>query len=134
MELIEEVQNVIEHCRKYASDLLIETCEAYPFGAFIDTIGNVHPMEVEVDKNNMPNVGQVISQLKEYADAEMQVEKMRGYVLCYEVSYEMEEGGQSLDAIAIDVTHVEESPPLFYLPFNAGEEMSVGELFAVERS
>lgn len=104
MELSDEILNTIEHCKEYAVDLLTETGEAYPFGAFIDTIGNVHPLEMEIDKKNVPTIGKVVETLGKYCETEMADNKMNGYALCYEVSYELEEG-QKQDAIAIDLKH-----------------------------
>ena len=43
----EEIEKLIEHSFEYAQELIIDTKEFYPFGAYIDTIGNVHPLEFE---------------------------------------------------------------------------------------
>ena len=134
MDLIEEIQKTIQHCQEYASELLIETGEAYPFGAFIDTIGNVHPLEMEIDKKNIPTIGEAIEVLEKYCQDELSEKRIRGYALCYEVSYQVDESSSKQDAIAIDVKHQSETTPLFYLPFEKEEEMKIMELFAVGRN
>lgn len=134
MELSEEIQKTIEHCETYARELLLETGEAYPFGAFVDTIGNVHPMEMEIDKKNIPTIGKVVETLKKFGEEEMSEKRMLAYALCYEVSYRLSEDSGEMDAIAIDLKHQNEDVPLFYLPFEKGEEMEVGDLFAVARN
>lgn len=130
----EEVSKTLEHCIDYATDLLLETGEAYPFGAFIDTVGNVHPLEMEIDNKNVPNIGQVVESLSKYCEEEMAAERMRGYALCYEVEYRLSEEDEPSDAIAIDIKHVEDSVDIYFLPFNKSDQMDVGKLFAVQRS
>ncbi|WP_070138238.1 hypothetical protein [Crocinitomix algicola] len=132
----EELENLLKHCVEYASDLLVETGESYPFGAFIDTIGNVHPLEMEIDTKNVPTIGQVIENLKGYCEGEMKASKMNGYALAYEVALQLEEGQDKIDAISIDMKHIEnEEPPLFYLPFKLIEPKKgePGEIFGVKR-
>lgn len=132
----EEVEKLLTHSVEYATELLTETGEAYPFGAFIDTIGNVHPLEMEIDPKKVPNIGQVIAGLTTYCEGEMETEKIRGYALAYEVKLQLEEGADPMDAIAFDMKHVEsENIPLFYLPFTPepNKKASVGEVFAVKR-
>ena len=135
MKLKEEVQKLLDHCVEYAKELLEETGEAYPFGGFIDTIGNVHPLEMEVDKKNMPTIGKVIETLTKYGEVEMKGNRMRGFAITYEVSMQLTDDGKEQDCIAIDITHQEQEIPAFYLPFDKNEdgEMEIGELFAVNR-
>ena len=131
--MTEEVQKLLDHCVEYASQLLTETGEAYPFGGFIDTIGNVHPMEMEIDKNNTPPIGKVIEVLSKFGDDEMAAESMRGYALTYEAEVQLSED-EAQNCIAIDIKHVEDHQPIFYLPFTWNtDKMEVGELFAVAR-
>lgn len=132
--MTEEIGKAIDHCVEYATDLLVETGEAYPFGAFIDTIGNVHPLEMEIDKKNVPNIGKVVEVLQKYCEEEMQAEKIRAYALCYEVSVKFDEEGENEDCICIDMKHVEEDVDLVYLWFDSsGEEMEIKGTFAVKR-
>lgn len=130
----EEIQKLLDHCVEYATELLNETGEAYPFGGFIDTIGNVHPMEMEIDKNNIPPIGKVIEALSIFGNTEMKEEKMHGYAVTYEASVDISQA-EKTDCIAIDIKHFEDETPIFYLPFTKSEEgkMLVGELFAVKR-
>ncbi|MDA7803102.1 hypothetical protein N8987_00815 [Crocinitomix sp.] len=132
----EELDNLLAHSVEYATELLNETGESYPFGAFIDTIGNVHPLEMEIDPKKVPTIGEVVENLKTYCEGEMKASKMNGYALAYEVSLQLDEGDEPIDAIAIDMKHLEnEEPPLFYLPFTTVERriVEVGELFGVQR-
>lgn len=132
----EEVEKMLEHSVEYASELLTETGESYPFGAFIDTIGNVHPLEMEIDRKKIPNIGQVIDVLTKYCEVELKNERLRGYALAYEVKLQLETEKDPVDAIAIDMKHVDQDDvPLFYLPFSFEENKKArpGELFAVKR-
>ena len=129
----EEIEKLLNHCVEYATELLTETGEAYPFGGFIDTIGNTHPMEMEVDKNNMPNIGTVLENLRKYGDEEMAESRMNGYAVTYEAEVSITET-EKQNCIAIDIIHADEQP-IYYLPFTwGGDKMKVGELFAVERA
>ena len=132
----EEIQKTLDHCVEYATDLLVETGESYPFGAFIDTIGNVHPLEMEIDKKNVPTIGKVIEALSKYCEEEMSANKIRAYALTYEVALQFEDKGDQQDCIAIDIKHVEDTAPLFYLPFTKEEDgkSTPGDLFAVQRN
>ena len=128
-----EIQKLLDHCSEFATELLTETGESYPFAAWLDTIGNVHPMELEFDKKNVPNIGNAVEQLRKFCENEMTQNKIRGYAVCYEVKYVLVPDGESKAAIAIDSKHCEEAAPIFYLPFEKASEMSVGELFAVKK-
>lgn len=134
--MIEEVEKLLEHSIEYATNLLLETGESYPFGAYSDTIGNVHPLEMEIDTKKVPTIGQVIENLTSYCEGEMKATKMSGYALAYEVKLQLEEGSDSIDAIAFDIIHSEQDAvDLFYLPFTTTPERkaTVGELFGVKR-
>lgn len=125
---------LLEHCIEYATDLLTETGEAYPFGAFADTVGNVHPLEMEIDKKNVPNIGKVMQALEKYCTDEMAEGRVTSYALSYEVSLKFSEDEPAQDCLAIDIRGTEEVP-LFYLPFEKkGDQTAVGEVFAVKRS
>lgn len=130
----EEIQKLLDHCVEYATELLTETGEAYPFGGFIDTIGNVHPMEMEIQKSNVPNIGKVVETLSKFGDVEMEGKRFRGYAVTYEAEVNFSDADKK-DCIAIDIKHIEEETPVFYLPFEKGEEgqIKIGELFAVKR-
>ena len=47
-----EIDKIIEHSYEYAKDILTDTGELYPFGAYIGIEENVHPLEFEYDKKN----------------------------------------------------------------------------------
>lgn len=135
--MIEEVEKLLEHSVEYATDLLNETGECYPFGAFIDTIGNVHPLEMEVtDTKNMPKIGQVIEALTIYCEGELKASKLKGYALAYEVQLQLEEGAEPIDAIAFDMKHIEqEMIDFYYLPFTTKDKKAeLGTIFAVKKS
>lgn len=128
-----EVQSMLDHCEEYATDLLKETGEAYPFGAFTDTAGQVHPLEMEIDKKNVPNIGKVVEALHTYGKTELAAQKIGGYAVTYECEIQISEE-EKLDCIAIDITHPAEETPLFYLPFRVSDlGVGVDELFAVKR-
>lgn len=128
-----EVKSILEHCEEYSTDLLKETGEAYPFGAFTDTLGQVHPLEMEIDKKNVPTIGKVVEALRKYGQSELTEKRINGYAVTYECEIQISED-EKLDCIAIDITHSAEETPLFYLPFSVSEVgVGVYELFAVKR-
>lgn len=131
----EEIQKLLNHCMEYATELLTETGESYPFAAYIDTIGNVHPLEMEIDTKNVPKLGTVVESLKKYCELEMSERRMHGYALAYEVKIKLDEKTET-DAIAFDLHHADEKNlPNYYLPFSTTAEKSVtiGEVFAVKQ-
>ena len=120
---------------EYASELLKETGECYPFGAFLDTIENVHPLEMEVNPKKLPNIGQVMEHLEKYCKTEVAEKRMNGYALCYEVGYTLDADEGEQQAIAIEMQHLsDEVEHNYYLPFSKkGDELELGLLFAVKR-
>ena len=134
--MTEEIEKMLQHTVAYATELLQETGEAYPFGAFLDTIDNVHPLEMEIDPKNVPTNGKVIENLSTYCTTEMAADKMNAFALAYEVQVQLEADADPIEAIAIDMTHkTEKNIPLFYLPYTANDtkSASIGQLFAVKR-
>lgn len=127
---------IIEHSREYARELLIDTGELYPFGAYIGMEGHVHPIEYEYDKKNMPTVGVVLDSLTDYCDKEMEEGRMLAYGLTYEASVQLEKDGDFIDTFVIDIRLKEESaPPLLYHPYSvsANKTVTFDEPFAVKR-
>lgn len=94
-------KKLIDHSVEYAAELLEETGESYPFAAYIDTVGNVHPLEMEIDKKNVPTIGKVVDILEKYCIEESEKETMQAYCLSYEVKVQLNEN-TTTDAIAFD--------------------------------
>lgn len=130
-----EIEDLIEHSHEYACNLIKGTRELYPFGAFIDTLGQVHPLEFDTEENEIPNNGKVVEALTKYCEGEFNAEKMNAYAMIYEVSMQLEEGAKPIDAFAIDIKHKSEEAPLFYYPFTVSETgfVEFQEGFAVKR-
>ena len=115
----EDLKKLLDHSVEYASELLLETGDCYPFGAYLDTIGNVHPLEMEIDAKNVPQIGKVIDALTIYCTTEMAEKRMHGYCLSYEVKVQLSENTVT-DAIAFELVHqTEQSIPKYYLPFTS---------------
>lgn len=126
-------EKLLEHCDEYATDILKDTGECYPFGAYIDTIDNVHPLEMEFDPKNMPKVGAVLEGLEKYCKDEIAANRMKAYAICCEAAVDLTEE-ESLTTVCIDITNPTEETPLFYLPYKTSElGTGVQELFAVKR-
>jgi len=131
-----ETQKIIDHSFEYAKELLEETGEFYPFGAYLDTRGQVHPLEFELDKKNMPTNGQVIEGLTIYCKDEMEKGKIQAYGITFDAGVQMREGEGAVDTVAIDVTLSNgETEPVYYFPYEVTETGKVvfGEVFAVKR-
>lgn len=126
-------ENLLEHCDEYATEILKDTGECYPFAAYIDMAGQVHPLELEYDPKNMPKVGAVLQGLEEYCKKEVAESRMKAYAICCEAEVALSEE-EILTTVCINITNPEDEAPLFYLPYT-NSEMGVGvqELFAVKR-
>jgi len=110
-----EIEKLIDHSFEYAQELLVDTKEFYPFGAFIDTIGNVHPLEFEFNPKKMPQVGEVLESLKEYCETEISEDRMNAYGLTFEANLKLTEDGPQQTSIGLKVRHkTEKDLPDFY--------------------
>ena len=126
---------LLDHSLEYARELLIDTGESYPFGAFLDTLDNVHPLEMDIDKKKMPQNGEVIESLEKYCKEEMESDKMNGCCMAYEVQLNLEKDADPVDAIAFNISYKDEKDiPIFYLPFSFDNNKTVvfQEVFAVK--
>ena len=137
MIINEEVQNLLDHCNNYATDLLMETGEFFPFGALTDAAGRTHHREVEIDLKNIPSNGEILDLLLEYFEDQYQNHNAKCFAISFETTIQMDKN-TSTDAIAIDIRHKQEKEiPVFYIPFKVieGEEyVQFGEMFAVKRN
>ena len=131
-----DIESIINHSIEYAEDLIEGTLEFYPFGAYIDTIGNVHPLEFEINPKKMPKVEEVLESLTTYCEGEMKNGKMHAYGLTFESELVLEEGADTVKCISIDIKHKDEDDvPMFYQSYTIEEENNVvyGEIFAVKK-
>lgn len=132
----EEIEKLIEHSFEYAQELLIDTKEFYPFGAYIDTIGNVHPLEFEFDPKNMPQVKTVLDSLTKYCETEMAENRMHAYGLAFEAELQLKEDESQKTCIGLKVKHQTESNlPDFYqeYSFNDDQLPKFEDIFAVKK-
>ncbi len=130
-----EIEKLIDHSFEYAQELLIDTKEFYPFGAYIDTIGNVHPLEFEYNPKKMPQVGEVLDSLAKYCETEMTENRMHAYGLTFEANLILEENGPNETCIGLKVKHqTEKDLPDFYqvYHFNEDKNLDFGEIFGVK--
>ena len=131
-----DIEKIIDHSIEYAQDLIEGTLEFYPFGAFIDTIGNVHPLEFEFDTKKMPQVQEVIDGLEKYCKNQMEQGKMHAYGLIFESELVLEADSDAVKCISIDCQHKDEKDiPLFYQSYTISEEndVSYSDVFGVKR-
>ena len=131
-----DTQKIIDHSFEYAKELLEETGEFYPFGAYLDNKGQVHPLEFELDKKNMPTNGQVIEGLTIYCKEEMENGKIIAFGITFEAGVQMKEDQGAIETVAIDITLSKgEVEPVYYFPYSFKQEGKIefGEAFAVKR-
>ncbi len=135
MKLTENMQNLLDHCQNYSSDLLMETGEIFPFGALTDASGRTHHREVEVNLKAVPPNGEIINDLMAYFEDQYQNHEAIGFAIAYESRVQLDKKNAT-DAVAIDMKfRDDEDLPMFYLPFSFSEEdghVMFGELFAVK--
>ncbi|HAE32008.1 MAG TPA: hypothetical protein DCF89_12900 [Flavobacteriales bacterium] len=126
--MTEAQQLLAENCLQSAREMLIQTDEFYPFGAFLGPTGIAHPLGIEVDKKNIPNNGNLIKQLIDLAKSE----NFEQYSLCYEVSLQMSEAKPAIDAICVEFSETE--APKVYQPFSkVNNEYIFDDVFAVQQ-
>ncbi len=131
----EEINELLDHCRNYAEDLLMETGELFPFGALMDAEGRSHHREVEIDPKHVPSNGEIIEMLLEYFEYEFNSAEARAYAIACEASVMLDET-TATDAISVDIKHkVVADIPMYYFPFKISKdgEVKFGEAFAVRR-
>jgi len=125
--MIGQHQALVDHCLETAKEMLDQTNEFHPFGAFLGKNGTVHPLGVEVDKKNIPSNGDIIQQLNDLAKSE----EIEHYSLCYEVSVQVDSSINPTDAICVEIKVT--GFPKFYLPYSkSGETFVYDEVFAVK--
>ncbi len=130
-------EKIIDHSFEYAKDLLEDTGQCYPFGAFVDNSEVVHPLEFEItDKKNIPNNESVIWSLNKFCASELKENKIIAYGLTYEAIVQLKEDEPGIDTIAIDIiNNTDEDIPIYYYPYKSDKQGNVefGEPFAVKR-
>ncbi len=133
MENIE--QKLLNHSVDYAKELIVDTLEFYPFGAFIDTIDNVHPLEFDYDKKKQPTVETVLNSLTKYCETELANKKIKAYALTYESEVKLSENTDTLKCITVEIkTKNSEQFPKYFVPYHINENKKVtfDEMFAVK--
>lgn len=132
MEKIE--QKLLNHSVDYAKELIIDTLEFYPFGAYIDTIDNVHPLEFEYDKKKQPTVERVLNSLTQYCEKELADKKMMAYALTFESEVKLSEDADALKCITIEIkTENAEKLPQYFIPYHVNDKkVTFDEMFAVK--
>lgn len=137
MNLPEPVEILLDHCKNYASDLLMESGELFPFGALTDARGRTHHREVEVDLKNIPSNGEIIEALETYFKDQMENHDALGYAVACEARVQLDEHNTT-DSVAIDIRYKDDPDlPMFYLPFAYKadkDHVEFGSLFAVKRT
>ncbi len=130
------IDKIIEHCTEYAQDLLQDTSQCYPFGAFVDKAGIVHPLEFDLESSeSTPNNETVVNSLKLYCNKELKEGRIIAYGITFEADVQLEEGKDPVETISIDiVTNEEKALPVYYFPYSLSEgELTYKEAFAVKR-
>ncbi len=131
-----ELKSIIDHSVEYATELLEQLGELHPFGAFTDLRKQVHPLEMEIDKKNVPTNGKIIETLWNYCFGEMEAKKITAFGITFESALKMEEGKDSVDVIVIIANHsTEKDLPAYCTPFSISNngKVELGEMFAVDK-
>ncbi len=131
----QEITELLDHCHNYATELLMETGELFPFGALMDATGRTHHREVEIDPKHVPSNGEIIELLLKYFEEEYSEKGARAFAITYEADVQISKT-KSTDTIAVDIRHKEVPDiPIYYFPFkfSGDEQVGFGEAFAVKR-
>lgn len=130
-----DLQTILSLSLEYAVDMLEESSELHPFGAFTDNQGQVHPIEMEIDKNNIPTNGKVIETLWNLCMEEMEAKRITAFGITIESALKFSEDEESQDVIVVLPKHkTEEDLPAYCTPFTISKEgkIETGEMFAVD--
>ncbi len=136
MSFPEEIQNLLNHCENYATEMLMETGEFFPFGVLTDNSGRTHHREVEIDLRDVPSNGEIMDDLLEYFEDQYKNHNAKAFAITYEASVQLDQNNTT-DTVVIDIRskNINELP-LFYIPFSfskKNQNVIFGEMFAVQR-
>lgn len=127
-------KDLLTHCEEYAKDLLNETLDFYPFGAFTSKVEQVHPIEMDPENKNSIKNGQVVESLLTYLTGEFDKKEVLAYATVYEVQFQLSEGEEASTAFAVDIVNSQSEEPIFYYPYQVnGTAVTFDEPFAVKR-
>lgn len=129
-------KTIIDHSYDYAKELLEETKQCYPFGAFIDRAGQVHPLEFDVEgSKTIPDNETVRESLRKYCRTEYETGKILAWGLTYEASVVLKEGDEPIETLLMEIYSKEEDNlPYYHFPFKLTEDgVEFYEPFAVKR-
>lgn len=132
----EEIKSIVNHSLAYAAEILGQTGELHPFGAFTDNSGQVHPLEMEIDTKNIPNNGKIIETLWNYCMGELEKGEISAFGICIDSAIQAEEGQKAIDAIVVLPMHKDDDKlPAYCTQYQikGEEDVELGELFAVDR-
>ena len=108
-------KSIFDHSYEYATTLLEDTGQCYPFGAFVDNSGQVHPLEFDTEGvKNIPNNETVRNSLRTYCETEMSEGRIIAWGLTYEAIVQLEENSEGRDTIAIEIYSKDEDNIPFY--------------------
>ncbi len=125
-------KELLDHCSDFSKNLLIETKDMYPFGAFISSSGQLHPLEMEFKKGIKNEI--VINALHTYLTSEYKEGNILAYATVYEVDFQLSEQDSPQSAFAVDIESKYSDVPIYYFPFVINdEEVSFQAPFAVAR-
>ena len=136
MNMEPTVKTIVDHSIEYAHELLQETKQCYPFGAFVDRKGQVHPLEFDLEgAKSTPDNETVRTSLKKYCLEEFELGRIIAWGLTYEASVQLKEEEDAIETIAIEIYSIEnDNLPIYYYPYEFKEETVVfGDPFAVVR-
>jgi len=132
----ENLKSILDHSLDYAIEMIEETSELHPFGAFTDKAGQVHPLEMEIDKKQVPTNGRIIEVLWDYCMKELEEGNISAFGISMESSLKFEGDEEEVDVIVTIPHHKDEQDlPAYCTPFKINDKGSVvaGELFAVDK-
>lgn len=130
------IEKIIDHSFEYAKVLLEETKQCYPFGAFIDRSGQVHPLEFDVENaKSIPDNETVRESLRKYCKTEFDNGKIIACGLTYEASVIVKEGDEPVETILMEIyANNDNNIPFYHFPYSfISEGIEFGEPFAVKR-
>ena len=104
--MVDDTQKLIDYSIDFASKMLTEKQEFFPFAATVDLKGDII-MTSYFDGDDHPQSQDLINKLQLLLDRLLDSRERRAYALTYDVKVKKDDTSEKTDAIAIKIKHTD---------------------------
>ena len=116
-EAKEDYNALLNALMPFAEEMLKKHGEFYPFGAAVNTAGEVSAHAADIGEE-MPESGEVIALLTKGFQAEVRAGKLRATGICYDAR--IVQDGKKVDAVIMSLEHVCGNASKACVPYSKG--------------